>query len=79
MGCADRESNFQREVFRDGKWWAIWGLDKSWEGPIDELAKKFPEFHEPSFIVGDLAYSVERAGQDSVIIKPLGRIVIQNT
>ncbi len=78
MGCNDRESNFQRTIFEDGKWWATWGLDLSWEGPVDELAKRFPEFHEPNFIQGDQAYAVERTGDAIALVKPLGHIIIQN-
>lgn len=79
MGCNDRESNFQRTTFHDGQWWSSWGLDPSWEGPVDELIKRFPDFHEPKFVQGDLAYSVERTGDDTARVKPLGRIMLQNS
>lgn len=78
MGCRDRESNFQHIFFKDGQWWSSWGLDPSWEGPIGELAKKFPEFHEPDFIQGNFEYSVERTGDNQAIVKPLGHITIQD-
>ena len=72
MGCHDKESNHQRIVFDDGKWWAAQGYVPSWEGPVDELAKRFPAYAEPLFIHSDKAYSVEKLDTDVAIVRLIG-------
>ena len=79
MGCDDRESNFQRETFHDGKWWASAGYTPSWEGPIEELVKKFPGYAEPRFFEGDNVYATEKLNDSTAIVKPLGKIALNST
>ena len=73
MGCTDRESNFQKDIFHDGEWWSTTGYTPSWEGPREELIKKFPDYAEPRFQVGDDVYSAEQIEDNTVIVKPLGK------
>jgi len=75
MGCMDRESNFQREIFRDGQWWASLGYTPSWEGPIEELVKKFPDYAEPRFLSDDIVYSAEQTS-NGALIRPIGRVAL---
>jgi hypothetical protein len=77
MGCRDTESNFQTMVFNvsDGKWWAKWGVEASWLGPVVELVKKFPDLEEPRFEQNGFVYSAERMeDDDTMLVKRLGRI-----
>ena len=77
MGCTDRESNAQREVFRDGKWWATLGYTPSWEGPVDELTRRFPEYSEPRFLQGDNVFSAEQMDNgDNAIVRLIGKVTL---
>lgn len=80
MGCTDRESNFQKEIFKNGTWWATHGYTPSWEGPIEELVKKFPEYAEPDFRIDENVYSAERIDDsDIAIVRPIGQIALRSS
>lgn len=78
MGCTDRESNFQRETFHDGKWWASVGYTPSWEGPVEEIVKKFPGYAEPRFLEGDNVYTAEILDNGAAVVKPIGKIALNS-
>lgn len=79
MGCTDRKSNFQAETFRNGRWWCSVSFTPGWEGPIEELTSKFPNYAEPQFIEGSRVYSAEQLGDGAAIVKPIGRVALDST
>ncbi|HSH18319.1 MAG TPA: hypothetical protein VK978_02970 [Candidatus Saccharimonadales bacterium] len=72
MGCREQDSNFNRTIFQDGQWWATWGLESTWEGPINEVKKRFPDFEEPTFEMDGLRFSAEQQGEGQAFVKFLG-------
>lgn len=72
MGCDSPDSNFNNFHFQDGQWWVTSGWDYSYEGPMEELKKKFGDIAPPGFVHNGWRFSLISASNDTWIATPIG-------
>lgn len=78
MGCMDQGSNFNHVFFRDGEWYASWGLDPTWEGPLEAIQQRFPDYQEPTFTYDGMDFSAEQNDRGIATVRFLGRTPLVN-
>jgi len=71
-------SKFNHEFFYGGRWWHMFGIEPSYEAPVEIMRARFPTYNEPTFEVDGSQYAVERQNGTAIVRLVLGHGAIES-